>query len=300
MRRAAAEEGVHGLVGCPGATGYGPRTGPARRPAPKSSSSVVAARLLWPHRRPIASGGLYTFSLFSAVSLCCIEPRPPLTAHAARSLDPPLTAQRTMLLAQPRCAAPARRVQRVQRAMLGRSLTRIARPGAARGLGANVFVASRRWATNAVDTRVDQPAPAAAVEESGDSKSSAYPFAAIEAKWQEHWEKHQTFRTPEEIDTSKPKYYVLDMFPYPRCAPQQGTGHPPARPAPRRPHVRAARCAAVSVPRPSYSQAAIAPCMRRAQRRRRLAGTRAPRSGCGSTLSRALPHPSPPPPPSRC
>lgn len=46
--------------------------------------------------------------------------------------------------------------------------------------------------------------------------STAYPFADIEAKWQQYWEDNQTFRTPEDVDTSKPKYYVLDMFPYPR------------------------------------------------------------------------------------
>ncbi|HXS79936.1 MAG TPA: leucine--tRNA ligase [Gammaproteobacteria bacterium] len=44
---------------------------------------------------------------------------------------------------------------------------------------------------------------------------AAYPFKEIEAKWQAHWESHGTFRTPEKIDKSKPKYYALDMFPYP-------------------------------------------------------------------------------------
>ena len=42
-----------------------------------------------------------------------------------------------------------------------------------------------------------------------------YPFSDIERKWQQHWLEHGTFRTPDEVDTSKPKYYVLDMFPYP-------------------------------------------------------------------------------------
>lgn len=48
-------------------------------------------------------------------------------------------------------------------------------------------------------------------------QSTAYPFTDIEAKWQAHWEEHKTFRTPEfhELDTSKPKFYALDMFPYP-------------------------------------------------------------------------------------
>jgi leucyl-tRNA synthetase len=44
---------------------------------------------------------------------------------------------------------------------------------------------------------------------------STYSFTEIEANWQRYWQEHQTFRTPDEIDTSKPKYYVLDMFPYP-------------------------------------------------------------------------------------
>jgi leucyl-tRNA synthetase len=42
-----------------------------------------------------------------------------------------------------------------------------------------------------------------------------YPFQEIEQKWQRFWETERTFRTPDNPDTSKPKYYVLDMFPYP-------------------------------------------------------------------------------------
>ena len=41
----------------------------------------------------------------------------------------------------------------------------------------------------------------------------AYEPSRIEPKWQAYWEKHQTFRA--ELNPSKPKYYVLDMFPYP-------------------------------------------------------------------------------------
>jgi leucyl-tRNA synthetase len=42
-----------------------------------------------------------------------------------------------------------------------------------------------------------------------------YPFRDIEAKWQRHWEEKKTFRTPVDVDPSRPKFYVLDMFPYP-------------------------------------------------------------------------------------
>ncbi len=44
---------------------------------------------------------------------------------------------------------------------------------------------------------------------------ATYPFKAIESKWQTYWESHKTFHIPVEVDTSNPKFYVLDMFPYP-------------------------------------------------------------------------------------
>lgn len=40
-----------------------------------------------------------------------------------------------------------------------------------------------------------------------------YKFAEIEKRWQAYWEENRTFKT--EDDFSKPKFYVLDMFPYP-------------------------------------------------------------------------------------
>ena len=46
---------------------------------------------------------------------------------------------------------------------------------------------------------------------------SYYP-AIIEPKWQAYWEQQATFRTPDPSDVSvagKPKYYILEMFPYP-------------------------------------------------------------------------------------
>ena len=80
-------------------------------------------------------------------------------------------------------------------------------------------------------------APGAATAETAQDTPSApggqYPFKEVEERWQRYWEANATFRTPTKVDTSKPKFYALDMFPYPRrgsCA--LNTGRPADAPWP--------------------------------------------------------------------
>jgi len=46
--------------------------------------------------------------------------------------------------------------------------------------------------------------------------SRHYPFAEVEPRWQAYWEEHKTFRAEE--PSAKPKFYCLDMYPYPSGA----------------------------------------------------------------------------------
>lgn len=50
-----------------------------------------------------------------------------------------------------------------------------------------------------------------------------YNFKETEKKWQNYWNANKTYKTTN--DTSKPKFYALDMFPYPSGAGLH-VGHP--------------------------------------------------------------------------
>ena len=43
-----------------------------------------------------------------------------------------------------------------------------------------------------------------------------YKHKDIEQRWQQRWKEDKTYKT--EIDHNRPKFYVLDMFPYPSGA----------------------------------------------------------------------------------
>ena len=51
----------------------------------------------------------------------------------------------------------------------------------------------------------------------------AYEPKNIEKKWQDRWDEKRVFRA--ETGSSKPKYYILDMFPYPSSTGLH-VGHP--------------------------------------------------------------------------
>jgi leucyl-tRNA synthetase len=55
-------------------------------------------------------------------------------------------------------------------------------------------------------------------------KKAGYDFNVIEKKWQRFWQERKTFKA-KDCDDSRPKYYVLDMFPYPSAAGLH-VGHP--------------------------------------------------------------------------
>jgi len=65
----------------------------------------------------------------------------------------------------------------------------------------------------AASVEADIPAAALAVEGEDPGKHGRYNFTEIEKKWQEAWHKARVFNVSP--DSSRPKYYCLEMFPYP-------------------------------------------------------------------------------------
>lgn len=65
------------------------------------------------------------------------------------------------------------------------------------------------------------------MSENDDKRAGAYDFTEIESRWQKYWESNKTFAAanPGMPEAEKPKFYCLDMFPYPSGAGLH-VGHP--------------------------------------------------------------------------
>jgi len=83
------------------------------------------------------------------------------------------------------------------------------------------FVTSRFDRT---ETKKDGPTMSQSSEKKGRQNPGAYDFHTIEKKWQDFWLRNKTFRA-QDLDSDRPKLYVLDMFPYPSGAGLH-VGHP--------------------------------------------------------------------------
>ena len=150
------------------------------------------------------------------MALCLPGRASPVTVAAAR---PSRLAQRRSTMASPAALVAGRR-------RLGAAVCAAWSHAASRAYPLRVVASSVDHPRRAVRTR----AVADVADATAEVRTGGYPFEDIEARWQKHWADNKTFRTPEQIDTSKPKFYALDMFPYPRCAAVRR-----ARPRPDRP-----------------------------------------------------------------
>ena len=97
------------------------------------------------------------------------------------------------------------------------------------GLANSGTAATVKAVCAAVNRHVAPRQPEKTLPMSTSIQRKPFPFSEFEPKWQQHWDADATFHAPNPgekgFDAKRPKYYVLDMFPYPSGAGLH-VGHP--------------------------------------------------------------------------
>ena len=190
--------------------GFGEVTGGEMRAGPRGATAQPMQRM---HHAPrmVGAGGARAGGWASAAVMWC-------SGAAPRGAPPRAGGAR----------AAGASLDEFRRAVRGMHGDRGAKAGA--GAQQQKHAAAALRERRGVEAAAVSTAAEEAVQADDDAaQRSGYPFREIEGKWQRYWEENRTFSTARidggGLDTSRPKFYALDMFPYPSGAGLH-VGHP--------------------------------------------------------------------------